>query len=182
MSTTIPPANCITLSRHSLHQLRGALERQLGVQAATLLQEAGFASGEAMYQALEGWIGEHYGVSEPQQLDAGFLGEALSGFFEAQGWGTLSLERPGPSVLQLDALSWAESVPGAGKYPSCHVSAGVFADIFSRMTGGQFAAMEVECRSRGDDRCRFLLASPETLTQVYERMTHGLGYRQALGV
>lgn len=180
MTMTTPPVDCITLSARSLHQLRGALERQLGVQAATLLQEAGFASGEAMYQAFEHWVAEHFGGIDPQELDAAFLGEALSGFFETQGWGSLTLDRPGPSVLQLDAPAWAESSPGAGQYPSCHVSAGVFADLFSRLTGGQFAAMEVECRSRGDSRCRFLLASPETLTQIYERMTHGLAYQQAL--
>jgi hypothetical protein len=58
----------------------------------------------------------------------------------------------------------------------------VLADVFSRLAGGQYAAMEVECRSRGDARCRFLLASPETLTLIYERMTHGLGYRQSLGL
>jgi hypothetical protein len=57
----------------------------------------------------------------------------------------------------------------------------MLADVFSRLGGGQFAAMEVECRSRGDGRCRFLLAAPETLTLVYERMTHGMGYAQALG-
>jgi hypothetical protein len=42
--------------------------------------------------------------------------------------------------------------------------------------------MEVECSSRGDKHCRFLLAAPETLTLVYERMTHGMTYRAALGV
>jgi hypothetical protein len=61
------------------------------------------------------------------------------------------------------------------------VSAGLLADVFSRIAGGQFAAMEVECRSRGDLRCRFLLAAPETLTLVYERMTHGMSYQASLG-
>ena len=42
----------LTLGHRSLHQLRSALERSLGVQAAPLLQEAGFASGEAMTRQL----------------------------------------------------------------------------------------------------------------------------------
>jgi hypothetical protein len=174
--------DCIVLGKRSLQQLRVALERTLGTQAATVLQEAGFASGEALYQALERWVAARYPVGRPQELDASRLGEALSGFFAEQGWGALTAERLSPAVLQLDAPAWAESAPGVGQYPSCHVSAGVFADLFSRLSGGQFAAMEVECRSRGDERCRFLLASPETLTLVYERMTHGLSYRQSLGL
>ncbi|HEX9754290.1 MAG TPA: V4R domain-containing protein [Gemmatimonadales bacterium] len=182
MTPTAPPADCVTLGRRSLHQLRTALERTVGVHAATLLQEAGFASGEALYQALEQWIAERYRTERPQDLDASVLGEALSGFFSELGWGALTLEHLSDAVLQLDALEWAESSPGAGQYPSCHLSAGVLADVFSRLAGGQYAAMEVECRSRGDARCRFLLASPETLTLIYERMTHGLGYRQSLGL
>ena len=177
-----PDSQTLVLGKRSLHQLRSALERSLGVQAAPLLQEAGFASGEALSEALRDWVSEHYGVDQPQDLDSAFLSEALSGFFAAQGWGTLSLERLGSAVLTVDAPDWAESWPGSGQYPSCHVSAGLLADVFSRLAGGQFAAMEVECRSRGDARCRFLLASPETRTLVFERMTHGMSYTQALGL
>jgi hypothetical protein len=172
----------VALGRRSLHQLRAALERSLGVHAAPLLQEAGFASGEALYSGFEAWVRDRYQVGRPQELDAVHLGEALSGFLAHHGWGEVSLERLGPSVVCLDAPEWAESAPGAGQYPSCHVSAGILADVFSRLSAGQFAAMEVECRSRGDARCRFLLASPETLTLVYERMCHGLSYPQALGL
>lgn len=177
-----PDSQTLVLGKRSLHQLRSALERSLGVQAAPLLQEAGFASGEALSEALRDWVRDRYGVDQPKDLDSDFLGEALSGFFAEQGWGTLSLERLGPAVLTVDAPDWAESWPGSGQYPSCHVSAGLLADVFSRMAGGQFAAMEVECRSRGDARCRFLLAGPDTLTLVYERMTHGMSYHQALGL
>ena len=40
--------------------------------------------------------------------------------------------------------------------------------------------MEVECRSRGDARCRFLAGSPETLAALYERMAQGMAYAEAL--
>jgi hypothetical protein len=39
--------------------------------------------------------------------------------------------------------------------------------------------MEVECRSRGDDMCRFLVGSPEMLAAVYEKMSEGLSYLEA---
>jgi hypothetical protein len=42
--------------------------------------------------------------------------------------------------------------------------------------------MEVECRSRGDGRCRFLAGSPETLGTLYDRMAQGTGYAEALGI
>jgi hypothetical protein len=40
--------------------------------------------------------------------------------------------------------------------------------------------MEVECRSNGAARCRFLLGSPEVLGHVYQRLTTGVGYEAAL--
>ena len=43
-------------------------------------------------------------------------------------------------------------------------------------------AMEVECRSRGDGRCRFLAGAPETLSALYDRMAQGAPYPEALGV
>ena len=171
----------LNIGHRSLHQLRASLERAIGMQAAHLLQEAGFASGEALCRQLDDWVRNRYGVDRPQDLDAAWLGEALSGFFAEAGWGTLTVSELGSAVLAVDSPDWAEAATGGSRYPSCHVSSGLLAEVFSRLAGSQFAAMEVECRSRGDARCRFLLAAPETLTLAYERMTHGLTYPQALG-
>ncbi len=116
MTTTLPP-DTVALGRRSLHHLRAALERSLGVQAASLLQEAGFASGEAMFAAFEAWVGERYGVERAEALDGAYLGEALSSFFARQGWGALTLERPTESVVVLEAREWAESAPRGRALP-----------------------------------------------------------------
>jgi len=54
------------------------------------------------------------------------------------------------------------------------------AEFFGRLSGEPVAVMEVECRSRNDERCRFLSASPDTLNEVYEQMKEGRGYEEAL--
>ena len=41
--------------------------------------------------------------------------------------------------------------------------------------------MEVECRSRGDARCRFLAGAPETLSTLYDRMAQGSSYTRRPG-
>src|SRR5207249_8624650 len=58
-------------------------------------------------------------------------------------------------------------------------SSGMLADFFGRLSGEPVAVMEVECRSRNDERCRFLSASPDTLNVVYEQMKEGRGYEEA---
>lgn len=176
-NATLGPA----IARRALHQLRSALERDLGMQAASYLQEAGFAAGEATHEAFTAFAGERYAVADAADLDERWLGEALSGFFRSAGWGGLETTRLGP-VLAFDSNDWAEALdtPGA-EYPTCHLSSGMLADVLGRLAGEPTAVMEVECRSRGDARCRFLAGSPETLGSLYDRMAQGTPYHEALG-
>ncbi len=179
----LPAHNCVGLGRRSLHQLRVSLERETGLQSAAYLQEAGFAGGEEVYSAFADWLNKTHGIDRASGLDIEHLAAVLSDFFQAFGWGTLATEPLGDAVMAIDSGDWSEALPGgAAMYPSCHFSSGLFADFFSRLSNGSVGVMEVECRTRGDARCRFLAGAPETLHVVYERMTHGLSYAQALGM
>jgi len=173
----------LRIGRRVLHQLRASLERDTGLQASSYLQEAGFAGGEELYHAFSEWLLATRGVERPGELDAAFLSEVLAEFFTDQGWGALSAAPLGDAVLALDAGDWAEAVSGGGsEFPSCHVTCGLLADFFGRLSDGLVAVMEVECRSRGDGRCRFLAGAPETLSTLYDRMAQGAAYTGALGV
>jgi uncharacterized protein len=172
----------LRLSRRVIHQLRTSLERDTGVQAAAYLQEAGFAGGEELYQEFAAWLQRARGVDQPAALDVRFAGEVLGEFFAEQGWGSLTATPLSPAVLALDAADWAEAAEAPrGEFPSCHVTCGLLADFFGRIADGLVAVMEVECRSRGDARCRFLVGAPETLGALYDRMAQGSAYAEALG-
>lgn len=86
------------------------------------------------------------------------------------------------SAMTLDSPNWAEADPSSGmQFPGCYLSAGMLADFFGRLAGGsQLVVMEVECRSMGSGRCRFLLGSSETIQHVYDGMTQGVSYDAAL--
>jgi predicted hydrocarbon binding protein len=171
------------IGRRVLHQLRASLERDTGLQASTYLQEAGFAGGEELYADFSEWLLATRGVEHPSELDVEFLSEVLSEFFSDQGWGKLEATPLSASVLALDSAEWAEAAEdGRGEFPSCHLTCGLLADFFGRMSDGLVAVMEVECRSRGDARCRFLAGAPETLSALYDRMAQGSGYAEALGL
>ena len=177
------PRPGLRLGRKVIHQLRAALERDTGLQAASYLQEAGFAGGEELYGEFTKWLVSTHGVERPADLDARFLDEALSQFFTEQGWGALTAQTLGGTVLALDSAEWAEATDeGRGEFPSCHLTCGLLADFFGRLSDGLVAVMEVECRSRGDARCRFLAGAPETLSALYDRMAQGSGYADALGL
>ena len=181
--TQAAPRPGIRLGRRVLHQLRIILERDTGLQAAGYLHEAGFAGGEELYAEFGDWLRASRGMERPPELDVRFLSEVLSEFFSHSGWGSLTARPLGPAVLALDSGEWAEATDdGRGEFPSCHLTCGLLADFLGRLSDGIVAVMEVECRSRGDGRCRFLAGSPETLSALYERMAQGSSYTDALGL
>lgn len=170
----------LTIGSGGLRQLHHSLAQHTPDAAITVLQEAGYASGEGVYQALCDWLGTHAGTAHPEELDAAHFGGALSDFFAASGWGHLSVAPVGGAALALDSPDWAEAEPGTAQMPMCFFSSGMLADLMGRVSGETVAVMEVECRSRGDSICRFLSASPATLQEVYEKMTTGMSYAEAL--
>ena len=176
-------SHCAGIGRRFFQQLRATLEREVGVQTAAYLQEAGFAGGAELYGAYAAWLKETYQLADPGDLDQAFLSEVLSRFFSEMGWGPLTARPLGDAVLALDAIEWAEAgEPGSSEYPSCHVSCGMLAVFFGRLSGQVTAVMQVECPSRGDPRARFLAGAPETLGAVYDRMSQGMAYGEALGL
>src|SRR5712691_5442203 len=162
-----------TPSPRIVRQLHASLATHAPDQLITILQEAGYAAGEGLYQAFTA-------VNNPADLDADLLGETLSEFFTNGGWGTVTMSPVGTGALALDSSDWAEADPGTAQTPMCFFSAGMLADFLGRLSDETVSVMEVECRSRGDERCRFLSATPEVLEKVYNEMTAGRTYEDAL--
>ena len=156
-----------------VRQLHASLMSRSPDQAIAVLQEAGYAAGEGLFQSFTA-------ANDPTDLDADLLGETLSEFFKSGGWGTVTMSPVGTGALALDSSDWAEAEPGTSQTPMCFFSAGMLADFLGRLSDESISVMEVECRSRGDARCRFLSATPEVLQRVYEGMTAGRTYVEAL--
>ncbi len=168
-------SSLVALSPRALHALRD----RAGAQA---LQEAGYAAGEATYRAFSSWLPQAAGVDDPAELAAPRLADVLSQFFVSLGWGAVQVSAVGDAAVAVDASAWAEAAPDAGlQFPSCFFTAGLLADFMGRLAEASLAVMEVECRSRGDARCRWLVGAPETLTSLHEHMTQGADYLKVLG-
>ncbi len=166
----------LSLGKATLDQIRAVLERETPAQSATLLREIGFAAGEALYEGFVESVSQRFGVETPQALDGRYLGDALAGFFREVGWGNLATEAVAPGLLAIDSPDWVEAAPREATVPSCHFSCGMLSDLFTRLGGYPAAVMEVECRTRGEARCRFLIGSPDLLTWLYEGILAGTPY------
>jgi predicted hydrocarbon binding protein len=169
----------VAVTHDSLVSLRTALFRDVGATAAAVLQEAGYAGGRPMFGAFTEWLAFR-GLPAPDDLPASEFAAHATEFFQETGWGSIELGKL-ESVATIDSADWSESDPDAPlEFPGCYFTAGVFADFFGRVAGSPVAVMEVECRSMGNERCRFLLGTAETLQHVYDEMGQGVAYEEAV--
>jgi predicted hydrocarbon binding protein len=166
----------VALPRASLLALNAALLRDAGVASAGYLQEAGYSASEALFGALVDWAAAR-GDGSPADAPIDDFHAQLRDFFAECGWGTIDAAPLGEELLALDAAEWAESDPSlALDHPSCHLSTGLFAGLLEQVGGEPLAVLEVECRSAGSARCRWLVGSPAVLGTVYDRMARGESY------
>lgn len=163
----------------SLHRLRHRLAAAGTGAAATILQDAGFATGEALANAWRNRIAERTGLDDAGRLDARWFGPLLDEFCVALGWGSISLTPVGERAILLEAGDWAEAEPDTTESTTCHFTCGCFAAFLTAQAGGVIAVLEVECRSRHDSACRFLAGSPETLATVSDLLAAGRPWREA---
>jgi predicted hydrocarbon binding protein len=177
-SIDLPGNSLVAMTRESLLALRNALFRDVGLSAAALLQEAGYAGGPAMYQAFGQWLSSR-GLPAPEALAAGDFTQHATEFLRATGWGSIEFGTL-DAVATIDSPDWAESDPAYPlEFPGCYYTSGMLADFFGRLAGQPVAAMEVECRSMGGERCRFLVGGSETLQHIYDEMARGVSYAEA---
>ena len=170
----------LALTRSSLAALRSALMRDAGPSAASYLQEAGYVGGEALFQSFRDWMRDQ-GLGPVEDLDVEEFEQRASEYFRDAGWGTLRIGMLRDAVATLDSTDWGEADPDSGlDHPSCHFTTGMFSDFFGRIGDTQLAVLEVECRSMGSSRCRFLVGTPEVMSHIYDEMGRGVEYEAAL--
>jgi predicted hydrocarbon binding protein len=174
------PASHSAIPHASLRALRAALVRDLGDGFATVLQESGYAGGESVFAAFTAWCADH-GNGAPAAMPYPAFQQAAARFFGESGWGTVTLTPLGDAAVAIDSADWSEADPEAAMpYPSCYYSAGMLSDFFGHVADDALGCIEVECRSHGAERCRFLLTSAEVVSHVYQRLTEGVGYEESL--
>ena len=170
----------IGVPRDALVALRTLLFRADSAAAAAALYEAGYAGGGAMHDAFVRWcrakklpVAEHMGASE--------FAQHASAFFTELGLGAIEVGTVRDAAVTLDSTNWAEAEPSSGmQFPGCYLTAGLLTEFLARVAGSSVSVLEVECRSMGAKRCRFVAGSAETIQQVYEALAQGTAYDAVL--
>jgi bacteriochlorophyll 4-vinyl reductase len=158
----------IAMPAAAFSALRAALIASAGEEAAAdALRTAGHAAGDAFYQVLAA-------RQDPATLTTDRFWRSLNQLFSSRGWGQFSYTEAHPGVGELSAAEWADAeADGRSAQPACHFTTGLLANLLGRVAGGDVAVLEVACRSRGDQHCRFLFGGADAVYAVYERLADG---------
>ncbi|HEY8468674.1 MAG TPA: V4R domain-containing protein [Longimicrobiales bacterium] len=175
-----PTPSELAIPAASLTALRQALTEDVGPEkAARALQQAGFAAGDAIFAMLAGPAAQGRDAPESDadavaRLPSSVFWRRLSDLFASRGWGRLSHEDLHPGVGCLESSDWIEADPAAGaSRPSCFFTVGLLANLLGRIAGQPIGVLEVECRSRGDLRCRFLFGGSAAVEPIYAATLEG---------
>jgi predicted hydrocarbon binding protein len=180
MTIDLTGTGMLAITRDALIALRAALMRDTGPAGAGYLQEAGYAGGGALFEAFRKWLSAR-GSGAPESLSVDDFQREATEFFRHAGWGSLHVGALHDTVATLDTDDWVEATPETPlDQVGCAFSAGMFADFFGRVADAPLAVMEVECRSTGAGRCRFLLGSTDVMQTVYDHMAQGHDYDTAV--
>jgi predicted hydrocarbon binding protein len=175
MTAQFPRRAEIALPAAAFGGMRTALASAVGPDtAAEALRAAGHAAGDAFFAMLDDG-------SDPAQMPADRFWDRLSQLFSSRGWGQLRFSEVHPGVGALDSTDWLEAEPASSsQQPTCHFTTGLIANLLGRTAAAEVAVLEVECRSRGDSRCRFLFGGATAVCAVYERLCDGTSADTAL--
>lgn len=182
MPTSIDLAqhDLMAVSRTGLAALRAALVRDHGPRAAAALQEAGYAGGAGVFAAFRSWLAER-GERDPEVMDLAAFRRAVGDFFRETGWGTHDLGSLDDAVATVDSPDWSEADPAEQlEHPGCHYTTGLLSYFYGQVSGAPLSVLEVECRSAGAPRCRFLMGNTEVLGYVFDQLERGTPYQDAL--
>lgn len=158
------------------------LVQAAGPNAMDILYRAGCNWGDADFAACRSRLEYEYGVPL-SSLDIALVLESWWWPFRAGGWGRwrCDLGHPQSGIVLIDVTASAVSAAlGRTGYCECHLYAGLFAGAFSRFTTHSLAAIEFACASRGDERCRFLVAGPAKVERARSWRDGGLGADETL--
>ena len=170
----------VALSRTALASLRGTLLNDAAISGASHLQEAGYAGSESVFQSFKEWAKGRID-GDPGELDLEEFGELASGYFSDAGWGSFTLGSIGDAVATVDSGDWREVDPAVHlPQPACFLTTGMLAGFFGQLADTPIAVLEVECRSMGASRCRFLLGASEVVGNIYEGIERGMAYEAAV--
>jgi hypothetical protein len=178
----------MAIDRTFLTGLQRYLQTQFQDRYTRILYEVGFAWGGQAYAQIEAMALTVFPeVRNIKELNMNRFHQLFTNHLSSMGWGNFELKRRDNFLfvdlydsLYVDVLKNEPIWGGTGKpYTVCHLYAGFFAGIFSRISNMDLACLEITCMIDGYENCSFLLDNADTVRKIGARVQSGLAPLEA---
>lgn len=154
------------------------------MDAVPLLQQAGYATGDALFDTLARTLADE-GAPPPDQLPPEAFAMRVGAFLQASGWGRVALgpddEAADPRALVVTVDDGPESTDDDTPDDGCPLTTGVLSGLLTRVVDAPVAVMAIDNGADGTSRrCRFLAASPATVQAAWQAIAEGRDWRTAV--
>jgi predicted hydrocarbon binding protein len=159
----------IVLPEELLQGLHNAIVHETGRAWGVVAYTCGRKWGERLVKS---WQKEwtHYYQQEVLSADFIYFEQWARAAFSFYGWGELeldfSLQDQGVVQCYLKGSVLARLLGDLEDKRVCHIFAGMFAAMFTRLAGRELDALEIACSRSGAERCRFVVALPEFIERA----------------
>ena len=146
----------VMLRRDAIRLIRDELVRS-GGWGRVILDTAGYVSGREEGNALVVQARAH-GIMSPESLPAAILSAVEE---TNMGYGKITIDdiNFGTWTFKISVANSFEVDPaGRSGNPTCFFTLSYLKGFFSQLVDKDLGGKEVECRSKGDQNCKFLLA------------------------
>jgi len=157
---------CMLVSEDFIVGYQLALEEEIGDAASDIMYRCGFEWGRRDIERFTSRFPGEFGRSITD-AKFGFLLETWWWPLQVGGWGAwrydLTHRKEGLIFVDLFDSAVAKSVGNVGKV-ACHYYAGMFAAVFTHLSGRELSSIEIQCYSMGEAFCKFLIGSSKRIS------------------
>jgi uncharacterized protein len=150
-----------------LESLVKSLQTVPGVDTARPLYRFGCDFGRQEMEAFVPRLEREFDVPF-DKMHLGVMLETWWWPYRTKGWGDcrFDFQQTGNGLIFVDLFDSAVvAALGPTGHCVCHLYAGLFAALFSRVANRELAAIEQQCASAGATHCRFLIAIPKRIEE-----------------
>jgi predicted hydrocarbon binding protein len=147
----------VMLRRDAIRLMRDELMRVAGAAGSVIVHTAGHVSGREDGNALLAQAMAQ-GIKSPQSLPAAILTAVEE---TNMGYGKIRIDdiNFGTWVFKISVInSFEVDSSGNSPNPTCVFILSYLKGLFSQLIGKDLGGKEVECKSKGDQNCKFLLS------------------------
>lgn len=166
----------IVLPEELLQGLHNAIVHETGRAWGVVAYTCGRKWGERLMRSWQKEWTHHY-QQEVTTADFVYFEQWLRAAFSFYGWGELeldfSLQDQGVVQCWLKGSVLARLLGDLEDKYVCHIFAGMFASMFTKLAGRELDALEIACARSGAERCRFVVAMPEYIERARRGQLEG---------